>query len=117
MLSEGWVGENVKYHGGEGVAVVSANCLAMALDLIKCFNSLLTATTPFFLPLRLTRAGMSSGETGGVAGIFLPQPQTAQPLLAEAFVFAFVFVSDGFLESKNCNIFSPLEVENLLLSR
>ena len=86
MLSEGWVGANVKYHGGgEGVVVVSVNCLAMALDLIKCFNSLLTATTPFFLPLRLTRAGMSSGVEGGVAGVsVLPQPQTAQPLLADA---------------------------------
>jgi hypothetical protein len=89
MLSEGWVGANVKYHGGgEGVVVVSVNCLAMALDLIKCFNSLLTATTPFFLPLRLTRAGMSSGVSGvsgGVAGVsVLPQPQTAQPLLADA---------------------------------
>ena len=87
MLSEGWVGANVKYHGGgKGVVVVSVNCLAMALDLIKCFNSLLTATTPFFLPLRLTRAGMSSGVvSGGVAGVsVLPQPQTAQPLLADA---------------------------------
>ena len=84
MLSEGWVGANVKYHGGgKGVVVVSVNCLAMALDLIKCFNSLLTATTPFFLPLRLTRAGMSvSGEVAGVS--VLPQPQTAQPLLADA---------------------------------